>query len=76
MMHGTTNIKILLVMFGDKLVLVCSDVAWVREKHVIISNSSEWTFQGGRKDKRRVERKLSTFVLFSQQLIFMFLYKL
>jgi hypothetical protein len=58
------------VMFGNKLVLVYSAIAWVREKH-IISKSSAWTRQGGSKVKGRVERKLSTFVLFSQQLIFM-----
>jgi hypothetical protein len=49
----------LLVIFGNKLVLVYSAVVWVREKHVIISNYSAWTRQRGGKIKGRFERKLS-----------------
>ena len=63
-------------MFGDKLVLVYSAVAWVKKKHVIISNYSAWTRHGGGKIKGKVERKLSTLVLYSQQLIFVLLSKL
>ena len=69
-------LQLLLVMFGDKLVLVYSAVVWVREKYVIISNYSAWTRQGGDKVKGKIERKLNTFVLFSQQLIFVLLSKL
>jgi hypothetical protein len=54
-----------------KLILNYSAVAWGREKHVIIGNSSAWTRRGESKVKGRVERKLSTFVLISQLLTFM-----
>ena len=49
----------LLLIFGNKLVLVYCAVVWVREKRVIISNSSAWTRQGGGKIKGRFERKLT-----------------